>query len=202
MARKTSNLAGSVFGHLRVAEFSHTYNGHAYWVCRCDCGGHTIVRGSHLRAGNVSSCGCRKGHITHGESKTRLYMVWGGMKERCQNPKNPEYRRYGGRGISVCEEWEKYEAFRDWALSNGYAPNLSIDRKDNDGNYSPKNCRWATAKEQANNTSRTRFIELDGERHSVSEWARRLGINQSTLSMRLNKYGWSAEKALGKDVRI
>ena len=202
MPRKKDSLTGMVFGHLCVTEFSHAYNGHSYWLCRCDCGGYTIARGSHLKAGNVSSCGCRKGHITHGESKTRLYSVWCGMRERCQNPNSKEYLRYGGRGIFVCSEWNNYEVFRDWALSHGYAPNLSIDRKDNNGHYTPENCRWATAKEQANNTRRTRFIEFAGERHSVSEWARRLGINQSTLSMRLNKYGWSAEKALRKDVRI
>lgn len=202
MCRKKEALTGMAFGHLCVIEFAHTYKGHSYWLCRCDCGRYSIARGSHLKTGNVSSCGCKKGNITHGESKTRLYSVWNGMKDRCRNVNSPEYHRYGGRGISVCEEWENYETFREWALSHGYAPNLSIDRKDNDGNYNPENCRWATAKEQANNTSKTRFIVLDGERHSVSEWARKLGINQSTLSMRLNKYGWSAEKALRTEVKI
>lgn len=202
MARKIDDLTGKVFGDLRVDEFAYIYNGHSYWLCLCECGCYTVARGSHLKAGNILSCGCKKGNITHGESKTRLYTVWHNMRERCQNPNATEYHRYGGRGISVCAAWENYETFRDWALSHGYSPSLSIDRKDNDGNYSPDNCRWATAKEQANNTSKTRLIELDGERLSVSEWARKLGINQSTLSMRLNKYGWSAEKALTTEVRI
>lgn len=124
------------------------------------------------------------------------------MIDRCFNKNNPQYSIYGGRGITVCEEWRNdYIAFREWALSNGYDENLSIDRINNDGNYCPENCRWATAKEQANNTRKTRLITYCGETHSVSEWARILDIKQSTLSMRINKYGWDIEKALGKEVR-
>lgn len=201
MASRRNDLTGMVFGSLCVIEFSHTYNGHSYWLCSCECGESTIARGSHLKTGNISSCGCKKGNITHRESGTRLYNVWSQMWGRCTNPNANAYRCYGGRGISVCEEWKRYEVFRDWALSHGYAPNLSIDRKDNDGNYNPDNCRWTTALEQANNTRRTRFLEMDGRVLSVSEWARQLGINQSTLSMRLNKYGWSAEKALKTEVK-
>lgn len=205
---KLNNLVGKRFGYLSVLDFSHTYKGHSYWLCVCECGGHTVARGSHLKSGNVTSCGCRMGHITHGESGTRLYAVWNNMRERCRNPKNREYHRYGGRGIDVCDVWlNDFQAFYDWAMENGYdetAPRgqCTIDRIDNDGNYCPENCRWTTAKVQANNTRRTRFIELDGEKHSVTEWARRLGINQSTLNMRINKYGWSEEKALRTEVRV
>jgi hypothetical protein len=202
MATRINDLTGRVYGSLCVVEFAHIYHGHAYWLCRCECGSYTIARGSHLKAGNISSCGCKKGNITHGESKTRLYNIWNNMKQRCQNPENTEYHRYGGRGISVCAAWGNYATFRDWALSHGYAPNLSIDRKDNNGNYEPDNCRWATARQQANNTRQNRLIELDGQSYSVSEWARRLGIKQSTISMRINKYGWSAEKALTTEVKI
>lgn len=205
---KLNDLVGKRFGYLSVLDFSHTYKGHSYWLCVCECGGHTVVRGSHLKSGNVTSCGCRKGNITHYKSGTRLYAIWNNMRERCRNPKTKEYPCYGGRGIKVCDEWlNNFQAFYDWAMVNGYdetAPRgqCTIDRIDNDGNYCPENCRWTTAKVQANNTRRTRFIELDGERHSVTEWARRLGINQSTISMRLNKYGWSAEKALRTEVRL
>lgn len=155
----------------------------------------------------MANC-CRGHHVTHGKRGTRLYAIWNNMKGRCRNPQNREYPRYGGRGISVCDEWlNDFQAFYDWAMENGYdetAPRgqCTIDRIDNDGNYCPENCRWTTAREQANNTRRTRFIELDGERHSVTEWARRLGMNQSTLNMRLNKYGWSEEKALKTEVRV
>ena len=202
MTSRREDLTGRVFRDLIVEEFAHIYGGHAYWLCRCKCGGYTVARGSHLKTGNISSCGCKKGHITHGESKTRLYTTWCNVRDRCKNPNAPEYPRYGGRGISVCEEWLSYEPFRDWAMSNGYSSVLSIDRIDNNGDYSPNNCRWATAKEQANNTRRNRYLELDGVRLSVSEWARRLGINQATLSMRINKYGWSAEKALTTEVKL
>lgn len=202
------DLVGMRFGYLTVIDFSHTYKGHSYWRCVCECGGHTVARGSHLKSGNITTCGCRIGRITHGESGTRLYAVWNNMRERCRNPKSREYPRYGERGIIVCDEWlNDFQAFYNWAMANGYdetAPRgqCTIDRINNDGNYEPSNCRWVTAKVQANNTRRTRFIEFNGERYSVTEWARRLGINQSTLSMRINKYGWSAEKALRTEAKI
>lgn len=199
--RTVKELTGRKFGNLTVVRFDSTQKGHAYWLCRCDCGNTKLARGSHLIHGNVSSCGCGKGHITHRESKTRLYTIWNDMRQRCENIKSPQYADYGGRGIFVCAEWHNYENFRKWAFENGYANNLTIDRIDNNGCYCPENCRWATAKEQANNTRKTHLITYNGETHSVSEWARLLNIKQSTLSMRINKYGWSADKALGKEVK-
>ncbi len=195
------NLEGRRFGYLSVVRFSHSHNGHTYWFCICDCGKDIVVRGSHLKSGHSVSCGCKRGNISHQESKTRLYHIWNGMRERCSNSKNPQYDSYGARGIRVCSDWLSYVNFRDWSLANGYAENLSIDRIDNNGGYSPENCRWATAREQANNTRKTRFITYNGETHSISEWARKLGIKQSTLSMRINKYGWNAEDAFGKEVK-
>lgn len=195
------NLYGQKFGILTVTPIYYVQDGHAYWLCHCECGEFKFVRGSHLTSGNVSSCGCRKGNITHRESKTRLYRIWCGMNERCKNPKHPQYESYGARGIQVCPEWNDYETFRNWALENGYTKYLSIDRIDNNGGYNPENCRWATAKQQANNTRKTRLITYKGETHSVCEWARILNIKQSTLNMRLNKYGWSVEDALGKEVK-
>ena len=195
------DLSGKRFGNLTVVKLAHCHGGQAHWLCSCDCGKDAVVRGSHLRNGHTSSCGCKKGHIAHHESKTRLYSIWRNMLDRCFNTNNPQYKRYGARGILVCEEWFEYVPFRDWAMANGYDKSLSIDRIDNDGGYSPENCRWATAVQQANNTRKTRFITYNGETHSVSEWARILNIKQSTLNMRINKYGWSVEDALRKEVR-
>ena len=199
--RKYSDITGQRYGYLTVVEFSHILSGHAYWKCLCDCGNSTIVRGSHLKSNHTFSCGCKRGNPTHAESKTRLYNIWNNMRERCSNAKNPQYKDYGARGISVCDDWCNFELFRAWALSSGYSESLTIDRIENDKGYYPENCRWATSIQQANNTRKTRLITYNDETHSVSEWARILNIKQSTLNMRLNKYGWSVDKALGKDTR-
>ena len=197
---KRKQLDGNKFGDLFVERFSHMHSGHSYWLCRCECGVKTTVRGSHLLSGHTTSCGCQKGNSSHKGSGSRLYTIWAGMRERCNNPKSTSYMYYGARGILVCDEWKDFAAFRDWALENGYNDSLTIDRIDNNIGYCPGNCRWATATEQANNTRKTRMLMYDGEVHSVSEWARIRGIKQSTLSMRINKYGWSVEKSLRKDV--
>lgn len=193
------DLTGQKFGKLTVVSLYESRGGHVYWNCLCDCGSGKIVRGSHLTSNHTASCGCGGKHKTHGDTRSRLYRTWCNMRQRCHNKNVKCYPLYGGRGITVCDEWRNdFEAFRCWALSNGYQDNLTIDRKDNNGSYSPNNCRWATHKDQANNTRKTRFLTYNGETHSVSEWARLLGIKQSTLNMRLNKYNWSVEEALRK----
>jgi hypothetical protein len=123
------------------------------------------------------------------------------MKDRCNNPKDPRYVDYGGRGISVCEEWEtSYEVFRNWAYENGYSETLTLDRENNDLGYSPDNCRWVTPKEQANNTRKNRIITFDSESHTLSEWGDLVGIKPITIAYRL-KAGWSVESALFTPVR-
>ena len=159
-------MIGKRFGRLTVIAESENKpkNRQATWVCQCDCG--TIVpsvSGSHLRSGNTKSCGCYKidaiveRNSRHNLCYTRIHRIWSGMKNRCYNPNAQKYARYGGRGITVCDEWlNSLGAFKDWAIANGYADDLSIDRIDNDGNYCPENCRWSTPKVQANNRSTTK----------------------------------------------
>ena len=172
-------------------------------LCECDCGKVTKVRIEHLKSGHTKSCGCyqkkqtSKAKRTHGREPKRLYSIWSNMKTRCYNKNTECYSGYGGRGITVCDEWKKFEAFRDWALSNGYSDDLTIDRIDNDGNYEPSNCRWATDDEQRNNTRRNHFLEYQGKRLTIKQWSLIVGISDKTIRDRINRYGWTTEEALG-----
>lgn len=127
--------------------------------------------------------------------KTRLYRIWKGMKERCYR-KNHKSKNYGDRGISVCDEWrDSFESFRDWAMGNGYSDSLTIDRIDVDGNYTPENCKWSTYLEQANNTRKTRFFIVDGEKLTVTDISQKYGISRGTINSRLNN-NWDIEKII------
>ena len=134
---------------------------------------------------------------THGQRNTRLYRIWANMKTRCYNTRDPHYKNWGARGIEVCEEWrDDFTTFRDWAKSNGYTDDLTLDRINNDGNYTPGNCRWATHAEQRENKQRPlKRIEFGGESLTISEWTKRRGLGKETIRERLKK-GWTEEEAL------
>ena len=142
------DLTGQRFGRLTVIrkDNARSTRKYTYWQCRCDCGKTVVVYGYDLRRGRTVSCGCRK--VKHDGRYTRLYSIWQGMKKRCSNEHHPFYAYYGGRGICVCPQWEdSFSSFRDWALSNGYKDDLTIDRIDNNAGYCPDNCQWITAAE-------------------------------------------------------
>lgn len=206
---KTEDLTGQKFGRLLVKarapnKIYPSGQQATMWICVCDCGQTKTIRSSSLKNGSTQSCGCL--HIEkmtkHNQSKTRLYGIWTDMKQRCCNPRNKFFADYGGRGIAVCEEWEKnFDNFAHWAMTNGYRSTLTIERRDVNGNYSPANCTWATQKQQQRNKRNNRLIEYNGATHTVVEWAEILGINKVTLSGRLNAHGWSVEDALSRTLQ-
>jgi hypothetical protein len=205
---KPLDLIGEKYGRLTVLEkLPERRNRRVVWLCRCDCGNYDQVPTGELRSGKHLSCGCyqreraSQASLTHGQTKTRLYRIWCAMIKRCENENAEGYENYGGRGISVCEEWRNdFEVFRNWALSHGYSEKLTIERNDVNGNYCPENCRWATRDEQMNNTRRTRHFEYNGEIHTLREWSEITGIPFTRLKGRLQR-GWSIEKTLTEQKR-
>lgn len=195
--KNSETLAGGRFGRLTVMSQDGRRGTRRLWLCLCDCGSETRVTTSNLKAGSVSSCGCLAREVTsaksttHGGRFTRLYSIWHGMKARCSLP-YPNHKYHHGLGVSVCEEWaSSFAAFRDWAVLNGYSENMSIDRIDNDGDYTPDNCRWATHRQQRLN-SRTTLRTSGGDPAIIV--AALNGINRSTFYGRLNS-GWSVDDA-------
>ena len=192
------------FGRLLVLErVENNKYGCARWLCKCDCGTTKVVLGQSLRNGSIVSCGCYQRDNTssrqtkHGESKTRLYREWQQMKSRCTNPNYKFYSYYGGRGITIADEWmNDYTAFRDWSLANGYSEKLTLDRISQNGNYEPSNCRWVSRKVQQNNTRRCRYYTINGDTKTISEWSRIYGVPVERTRQRVVDRGWDIEKAL------
>lgn len=180
MKRVKNDLTGKRFGRLVVLGVDDNGKRKTSFVCQCDCGNVKSIRSDALLSGATVSCGCAKkeqdrknltANHKHKMSGTRIYNIWVGIKDRCYNPHNARYHRYGGRGIAVCEEWlHDFSAFYSWALENGYKENLTIDRIDNNGNYCPTNCRWANVKEQCNNRSTNVKITIGNSTRTLTEW--------------------------------
>ncbi len=204
------DLTGNRYGRLTVVKpQGRNKYGKSLFLCKCDCGKEILTLGNSLQCGRTKSCGCFRieksldkvnALAKHNKSNTRLFNIWHSMKQRCYYTEHKSYEDYGGRGIAVCEEWQEFEPFYKWAIENGYADNLTIDRKDVNGNYEPSNCRWATPKEQQNNKRNNKIYEYKGEKHNLSEWASITGIDRDVLEKRL-KNNWSVEKALSTPKR-
>lgn len=199
MHPNAKNMTGERFGRLTVLKpTAKRYHGQVIWLCQCDCGKTVEVNGAYMRNGDTQSCGCLHDEVaskrgktlmrTHGGYHDRLHVIWSDMLTRCRNPNSKPYPRYGGRGIKVCKEWElSYQAFKDWAYSNGYDENApygvcTIDRIDVNGDYCPENCRFIPLAQQGRNKRTNRNVTVSGETHCVAEWAEILGVTPATIS--------------------
>jgi hypothetical protein len=201
------DLTGLKFGRLTfVGYLGKTFGTTFHWECRCDCGKTIIAQSKNIKNGRTKSCGCfqietiKKLRTTHGECqldrRSPEYRAWAAMKSRCNNPKGRGYEDYGGRGIKVCDKWSK--SFEDFLADMGRrpSPKHSLDRfPNNDGNYEPDNCRWATPRQQNSNTRKSLNISIRGETKCLSEWARISGNSKQLIHQRLKK-GWEKEKAI------
>lgn len=201
-AHKTADLTKQIFHRLTVIKRAENRNNSVYWICLCECGNIIETRGERLKNGRTKSCGCLReenfrkiNHFTHGLSNRTEYGTWASMKQRCYNSKTIGFENYGGRGITVCDKWRNdfVAFFKD--MGPRPSPKHSIERINNDGNYEPGNCYWATKEKQANNSRRNHKITARGQTLSMSEWAHLVGIQRSTLRCRIIR-GISPEKAI------
>ena len=206
---KYIDLTGRQFGDWKVVRYAGTTkNGQAKWMCECKCGTKRAVIGSNLRNRSSRNCGCiraeklKNKEETHKMSKSRLYNIWKEILQRTTNEKNKNYRYYGGRGIGICNEWrENFETFAKWSNENGYSPNMTIERRDNSKGYQPDNCYWATMKEQSRNKRSNHWLTYRGKTKTITDWAEDIGMKKTTLTNRINRLGWSTEKALETPVK-
>lgn len=191
---------GVVVGVLTVLGYAGTQNRHKMWFCECRCGTIIKVASCNISTGHTKSCGCyskerlRELHTTHGMTNTKVYGIWSAMKYRCENPNSSAFADYGGRGITVCEQWsESFEAFLDDMGMPSHG--MTIDRIDNESGYRPDNCRWATRKQQAANSRRTRWVTVNGKKVHAPDAAVMGGVRYKTLMARLYS-GWSDHDAV------
>ena len=199
---KAKKISGQCFGRLTaITPVGHKKVAGMLWLCICECGSDCVVVATKLISGHTKSCGCFSGQTsgdrlrTHGMTETKEFMTWRAMIQRCEDSRGTGYRLYGGRGISVCTRWRNsFIAFYD-DMGDRPSPKHSIDRIDNDGNYTPSNCRWATRIQQGRNTRANHMITYEGRTHCLVKWSEIRGIHRNTLSTRLLR-GWTVERAL------
>lgn len=196
------DISGLKFGRLTVLK---RHSGR-FWRCLCDCGNISIVRADSLKTGNTSSCGCFEKSekirraTTHGGFGTKEYLSWRNARSRCLNKKDEQYARYGGRGIKMCDRW--LAGFGNFISDMGKCPTgLTLGRIDNDGPYSPENCRWEDKIAQANNRRSSRLICFKGRSETVANWCRIMGFKQQLISRRIDILGWSIERAMTQQPR-
>lgn len=199
---KVIDLTGQHFGRLQVLEFLGREKGQTWWLCKCDCGKNIRTASNRLKNGQTQSCGCYNLEMSslknskHKQYKTRLYRIWRGMVARCKYKYPNRFIHYSGKGIKVCSEWEKdFNAFAEWANQNGYTDKLTIDRKDNNGDYTPENCRWVDYHTQACNRGNNHLLTYKGETKTLTEWAEEYDIDYTIIKDRI-KLGWDVEKAI------
>lgn len=198
------DLTGQQFGELIVIERVNNQGRQLQWLCLCNCGQETVVIGDHLKNSHTQSCGClrsktaikthsKHGHYVNGK-QSRIYESWASMIQRCTNPNHKYWEDYGGRGITICEEWLEFTNFLKDMKER--PPGCTIERRENEEGYSPENCYWATRRQQARNMRKNRLETYDGKTQCIAAWAEEYNLPSHTLWMRLYKLGWSIEKAL------
>lgn len=198
-------MIGQTFGKLTVVEAAPNMGNARAWVCSCVCGNTKSVRAYSLNDGNTTSCGCASSRYalpvrnrTHGMTKSKVYGVWRTMRTRCENKNDEHFARYGARGIKVCDRWRKFENFLE--DMGEPPPGLTIERKDNNGDYDPSNCIWATPKQQSNNKRTNIKLTSNGITKSLEDWANELGISYMAIYQRL-RAGWAPHRILQGSLR-
>ncbi len=192
-ARDHKYLIGKKFGRLTIISCYTGKLSNLTAKCECECGTQRDVYVQSLKTGHTKSCGCLPRELSrvrgtkHGGAGSRLYMIWNNMKDRCSNPNNNYYHNYGGRGINFTGEWFWFAPFQEWALSNGYNDALTLDRVDNNKDYSPDNCKWSTRHEQMRNTRRTINVTYENETKCLKDWAAHFKIKYATVRCRIKK---------------
>lgn len=205
---KYTDLTGKTFGRLSVSDENYLNGKKRMWLCKCECGNEKYIKAESLKNGRTNSCGCLydetrgSSNKKHGLWASSLYWVFSMMKRRCFAKTDRSYKHYGGRGITICQEWlDDFKSFYDWSMANGYKIGLDIDRIENNGNYSPDNCRWTTRKVNQNNRRVSLRVEYNGKLCTMDELELMHGIPAQRISHRIKINKWPIERAISEPVQ-